>query len=80
MRHATSSLETARLKRSLLLAKACWEPANGYGLTTCPVFWRNVFTNYYLEHPTGIDDPRWDELLKLGYPLLRKVSGKRRAR
>ncbi len=48
---------------------------DGYGPRYSPLFWRAVFINWYGEEPKGADDPRWDELFREVYPILRKLLG-----
>jgi hypothetical protein len=44
-----------------------------YSARFSPVFWRTVFIRWYGNAPTSDADKRWDELFKIGYPILRKL-------
>ena len=39
-----------------------------------PPLWARVFKRIFGEDPTGANDPRWDELLHAGYPLLNELK------
>jgi len=60
------------LERVIRKAIRRFKPHGLYGLTTSPVFWRDVFIRHHGEAPHGPDDTRWDALFKEGYPILRK--------
>lgn len=65
---------TEQLLRDALLSEAIrFEPHDGYSMRTSPRFWRGVFERVHGEAPRGDDDPRWSELFKVGFPMLRKL-------
>lgn len=65
--------KTARLEFILRAEKVKWQPHDGYGFWTSPRYWGAVFVRYYGETPNGKDDPRWDKILKLGFPITRTL-------
>jgi hypothetical protein len=48
---------------------------DGYSPRFSSVFWHAVFIRWYEEDPEGDNDKRWDELFKMGMPVLRKILG-----
>lgn len=46
-------------------------PHDMYSARTSPRLWRTVFERYFGTVPTSETDPRWDELLKKGFPIMR---------
>ena len=65
-----------KIKSVLKKVRTGYVPDGLYGIGTCPRFWRTVFMQVYHEAPAGNADPRWDELFKIGIPLMRMLERK----
>ncbi len=65
-----------KIQNALKKVRTGYVPDGLYGIRTCPRFWRTVFMQVYQEAPAGNTDPRWDELFKIGIPLMRELERK----
>ena len=59
---------TNRIERALILARTEYTTIKSEYGRYCPYYWRRVFKLYFGDLPTRDEDPRWNELLKIGFP------------
>lgn len=70
------SLQRRKLYRALRIEVEAFVPHDNFTAKWSPLLWKGVFLRVYREPPSGDADERWDHLLKLGIPLMRRILKK----
>lgn len=65
------------ITRALQIARSyCRGSLCTFSMRYCPTYWHRVFIVYYSEEPIDNNDPRWDNLFKIGFPALTELQRK----